>query len=142
MHAPIEITEDCAMIDGPENLTNWRRRLNMRWLAVGAGLALVPPCFGITLFYLAMPVMLIAGAAIVGGWPRIGRWLMWIGASLLSLLVFPWCIAILLHPGGRVDFMVSACLASAILLPLCDLALLLDAFKGRGGKRLHNLSGV
>ena len=49
------------MVDGPENLTDRRRRLNIRWLAVGAGLALVLPCFGITVFYLVMPVMLIVG---------------------------------------------------------------------------------
>ena len=117
------------MVDGPENLTDRRRRLNIRWLAVGAGLALVLPCFGITVFYLVMPVMLIVGAAIAGGWPRIGRWLMWTGASLLSALVFPWCVAILRHPAGPLDFMISSCIASAIFLPLCDAMLLIDGFK-------------
>jgi hypothetical protein len=101
----------------------------LRWLAASAGLVMVLPCLGITVLYLILPAMLTGGAVIVSGWPRFGRWLMWVGAFLLSILVFPWCIATLLHPGGRVDLMVSACLASAILLPLCGLALLVDVFK-------------
>jgi hypothetical protein len=69
------------------------------------------------------------GAVIVGGRPRIGRWLMWVGAFLLSVLVFPWCVAILRHPASPVDFMISSCIASAIFLPLCDVMLLIDGFK-------------
>lgn len=119
------------MIHGPKDLTDRRRSLKTRWLAACAGLALTLPCLGITLFYLVMPVMLIVGAAIARWRPRIGRWLMWIGAFLLSVLVFPWCVAILLHPASPVDLMISSCIASAIFLPLCDVMLLIDGFKRR-----------
>jgi hypothetical protein len=111
------------------------RRLKLRWLAASAGVVMVPGCFSITVFYLVLPAILIVGAVIAGRWPRLGRWLIWIGASLLSVLVLPWCVAIFLHPGGRVDFMISACIASAILLPLCNVALIVDVVKGRNTKR-------
>ena len=138
----INIVEDIVMVDGSRDVMVMHKRPVLRWLAAGTGLVMVLPCLGITVFYVVLPAVLILGAVIAGWRPLLGKWLIGIGASLLSVLVFPWCVAILFHPGGRVDFMVAACLASAILLPLCDLALLLDVFKGRGGKRLSNLSGV
>ena len=130
------------MIDSSRDMTVMHKRPVLRSLAASAGLVMVAPCLGITVFYLVLPGMLIVGAAIAGWRPQIGKSLIWIGASLLSVLVFPWCIAILFHPGGGVDLMVFACLASAVLLPLCDLALFFDAFKGRDGKRLVNPSSL
>jgi hypothetical protein len=119
------------MIDGSKHSTDGSTSLKTRWIAICAGLTLVPGCFGITLFYLILPVLLVAGAIIAGRRPSTGRWLMWIGAFLLSVLVFPWCVVALIHPPSRVVFMIFACIASAIFLPLCDVMLIIDAFKAR-----------
>ena len=131
-------------MDGSNGLVvrgvSWR----LRWSAVGAGLALVPICFGLTLYELVLPVLLIVGAILAGRWPAVGRWLMSCAAVLLGVLVFPFCVTVLLHlkerPVGSSDInwnLISlGCAASVIFLSLCVVTLVLDFVKGR--KRLDN----
>jgi hypothetical protein len=115
----------------------------LRWFAASAGLALVPICFGLTLIDLVLPAFLITGAILAGKWPRLGRWLMWISTGLLGVLVFPFSVAVLLHPAMPVDssdingiIIMSGCAASVILFPLCVVTLVLDSFKA--SKRLNS----
>ena len=112
--------------------------VKLRVLAACAGVAAALSCFWITVWYLPLPVLLIAGAAIAGAWPRLGRWLMWIGAFLSSLCLFPYYILILAHPAVPVDrhdingiLLMCVSVASVILVLICDLLLVLDGFKNR-----------
>ena len=85
---------------------------------------------------LPFPVMLIAGAAILGKWPPTGRWLMWIGASVLSVCLLPAYVLLLREMHfAHVDFLILLIdigwIGTLILLPLFDVILVIDAFKGR-----------
>ena len=89
--------------------------------------------------YLPFPVMLIVGAAILGKWPRTGRWLMWIGAAVLSVCLLPTYVLLLrkIH-FAYADLLVLLIdigwIGTLILLPLCDVMLVIDAFNGRSAK--------
>ncbi len=92
-----------------------------------------------TSLYLPFSLMLIVGAAILGRWPRTGRWLMWIGASVLSVCLLP--AYVLLLPEMHFTYVELLILlidigwiGTLILLPLCDVMLVIDAFKRRQAK--------
>jgi hypothetical protein len=129
------------MVDSSKDLVAQRRYLKVRWLAASTGLVSVSSLATTTL-YTPLPVMLMGGAAVAGRWPRIGRWLMWTGASLLSIFVLPIYFRFLLHPeAGFFSWDTSIMLinfgwvGSVILLPLCDAMLLIDVFKRRQAQR-------
>jgi hypothetical protein len=112
-----------------------RFKTGLRWLAACTGLATLSSA-AITMLYLPFPVILIVGAVVAGKWPHTGRWLMGIGASVLSVCLLP--IYVLLLPELRfayVDFLVLLIdigwVGTLIILPLCDTMLLLDGFERR-----------
>ena len=91
----------------------------------------------ITTLYLPLPILLIAGAGIAGRWPASGRFLMWAGALLLSIFVWPICIVMLLACGEQftsfdLSSLIILCFdASLILLPLLDVMLIREGIKQR-----------
>ncbi len=126
------------MIDWSGDLTAKSRSLLLRWLAACTGLVAVSGG-AMTSLYLPFPVMLIMGAAILGKWPRTGRWLIWIGASVLSVCLLP-AYAFLLWEMhfAYADLLILLIdigwIGMLILLPLCDVILVIDAFKRRSAK--------
>ena len=119
----------------------------LRWIAATTGL--VAFCsLAITIFYLPLPILLIAGAAIVGLWPAAGRWFIWVGALLLSLGVLPICVLFLLEPENPFrpldlgSFIPLGFYALLILLPLLDFMLIQEGIKRRsrsGRQALRNI---
>jgi hypothetical protein len=110
----------------------------LRWLAACTGLVAVSGG-AMTSLYLPFPVMLIVGAAILGKWPRTGRWLMWISASVLSVCLLPTYILLLREMHfARADLLILlidiGLIGTLILLPVFDVMLLMDAFKRRSAK--------
>jgi hypothetical protein len=86
-----------------------------------------------TSLYLPFPILLIVGAAIAGKWPRTGRWLMWAGASVLSVCLLPVYVLLLREMHfAYVDLLILLIdigwVGTLILLPLCDVMLVIDAF--------------
>ncbi|MGZ7090482.1 MAG: hypothetical protein ACXVKH_13525 [Candidatus Angelobacter sp.] len=126
------------MIDHSGDLIAKSRNLLLRWLAACTGLVAVSGG-AMTSLYLPFPIMLIVGAAILGKWPRTGRWLIWIGASVLSVCLLPAYVVLLgeMH-FAYVDFLIFLIdigwIGTLILLPLCDVILVIDAFKRRQAK--------
>ena len=116
----------------------------IRWLAI------VAACIaGIAGFFSVGPLLsLIASIQILGAIvqphsPRLGRWLLWVGTSFLSLYVF-----VLVAPqviegirmvrlyGDRSSYEVfSISLVSVVLIIWCDTALLIDAWRLRCAPR-------
>src|SRR5471032_2303205 len=106
-----------------------RFETKLRWCAACTGLVTLSSA-AITVLYLPFPVILLVGAAVAGKWPHTGRWLMGIGASVLSVCLLP--TYILLLPGLRFAYVDLAVLlidigwvGTLIILPLCDAMLLL-----------------
>jgi hypothetical protein len=126
------------MIDCPRDLIGKSRSLLLRWVAACTGLVAVSGG-AMTLLYLPFAIILIVGAAIVGKWPRTGRWLMWIGASVLSVCLLP--AYVLLYRKMHFAYVDLSILlidigwvGTLMLLPLCDAMLVIDAFKRRQAK--------
>jgi hypothetical protein len=100
-----------------------------RWLAILAA------CFSIIFGAAAYGTpFLILGAVIQPRAPTTGRWLVWIGALLLSLTVFSFGPGVLyeqarsLDRGGKVDTFVLF-LVSLVLVSVCDIMLVIDALR-------------
>jgi hypothetical protein len=126
------------MIDCSRDLIAKSQNLLLRWLAACTGLVAVSGG-AMTSLYLPFPVMLIVGAAILGKWPRTGRWLMWIGASVLSVCLLPTYILLLREMHfSYADLLILLIdigwIGTLILLPLFDVMLLIDAFKRQPAK--------
>jgi hypothetical protein len=130
-------------------LTVRRNDMQLRWVAAGTGLVTFSS-MAITTLYLPMPVMMIAGAAITGRWPRLGRLLMWISALALSGCVLPVYLVFLyellreknfalLYPPDSTGMLISlGWLGTLILLPLCDVLLVLNLPKAKVFKIAEN----
>jgi hypothetical protein len=94
----------------------------------------------ITLLYLPLPFLLIIGASLAGCRPRAAKWLMYIGASVLSVCVLPVYAVLLFEPRGHLSGAMAVLIdlgwqASLILLPLFDVMLVLDWVRAR--KSVH-----
>jgi hypothetical protein len=92
-----------------------------------------------TSLYLPFPMILLVGAAIVGKWPRTGRWLMWVGASVLTVCLLPAYVLLLReihfsYVDSSILLIDIGWVGTLILLPLCDVMLVIDAFKRRQAK--------
>ena len=125
------------MIDCSRDLISKNRNLLLRWLAACTGLVAFSGA-ALTSLYLPFPVVLIVGAAILSKWPRTGRWLMWIGASVLSVCLLPAYVLLLREMHfAYADLLILLIdigwIGTLILLPLCDVMLVIDAFKRRNG---------
>jgi hypothetical protein len=106
----------------------------IRWLAVIAGCASIvfgPLAFG--------SLFLVVGAVVQPRAPTSAKWLMWVGALLLSVFVIPLGIstafeqAKLTHLDHHItmDPMFVLLALSATILCCCDAALLIEALKSR-----------
>lgn len=110
---------------------------SIRWLAFLAGCS--SAAFGLAA--LGSP-FLILGALIQPRARITGRWLMWLGALLLSQVVLPYGFVIandginVLRGNHENAFvLMSSLLAiSAVLVCLCDVALVIEALKSKGDK--------
>jgi len=116
----------------------------VRWLAIAAG------CFSASAGFLAfgwlfplVPAFLVLGAVVQPRSPRPGKWLMWLGAFFLSLVVLPIGVEMLfggirslrLHHEGFIIVPFSLSLVSVLLVLLCDTALLIDGMTMRRNLR-------
>jgi hypothetical protein len=104
----------------------------IRWLAVLAG------CSSAIFAALAFGAPFLILGAIVQPWARTtGRWLIWLGAFLLSLMVVPFGTGIVLGQArhlGRDNWSFSIFplfVLSTALIYCCDIALVTDAFKSK-----------
>jgi hypothetical protein len=116
--------------------------IRTRWLAVVTGcFTAVAGTFVGGLFFL-IPSFLILGAVVQPRSPRSGRWLMWLGAFLLSLMTLPLASVLLSEsiPTLRVHYdygeltLVSLCAMSVFLVIWCDVELVVDAIRMRRGR--------
>jgi hypothetical protein len=121
----------------PNGIAQVRIEARLRWIAAGTGLVTMSG-LAITVLYLPFPILLIVGAAIAGKWLRTGRWLMWIGASVISVCVLPFYVLelpVLMRsffvPDVPIMLINIGWMGTMILLPLCDVMLILDGFRGR-----------
>jgi hypothetical protein len=89
--------------------------------------------------FVVVPGFLVMGAMVAGRLPRVGKYLIWLGAVPLTLLGLPLGVSILLihlQPGS--DPRVAAgVLSSVALVVLCDVALIVGELKTR-----HTLIGA
>lgn len=111
----------------------------IRWLALAAGCSSgVAGCLIMGYYFAIYPVPLILGAAAQPRYPLCGRWIIRIGALILSIPVLPYGGGLMLlsvkHLYGAHDFNFLSVLTlwavSFSLLTWCDVALVIDAFKG------------
>jgi hypothetical protein len=112
-----------------------RMRRSLRWTAALTGLVTFSS-LAITLLYLPLPVLLIVGASVARRKPHTAKWLMCIGASVLSVFVLPVYAVLLFEPREHLHDAVALLInlgwkASLILLPLFDVMLVLDWIKAR-----------
>jgi hypothetical protein len=112
-----------------------RMRRSLRWIAALTGLVTFSS-LAITLLYLPLPVLLIVGASVARRKPHTAKWLMYIGASVLSVFVLPVYAVLLFEPREHLHDAVALLInlgwkASLILLPLFDVMLVLDWIKAR-----------
>jgi hypothetical protein len=102
---------------------------SIRWLAVLAG------CFsGVFLFSALGAPFLILGAAIQARAYTTGRWLMWVGAVLLSLFVFPLSpeiVAEMRRPDLWQTWFTPLLAVATVFVCCCDVALLVEGFASR-----------
>ncbi len=107
---------------------------SVRWLAFFAGCS--SAAFGLVAF--GAP-FLILGALIQPRARTSARWLMWVGALLLSQIIVPYGFVIAHSALGPIRentfFLLDSLLRiSAILVCLCDIALVIEALKSKGDK--------
>jgi hypothetical protein len=110
-------------------------RRSLRWTAALIGLVTFSS-LAITLLYLPLPVLLIVAASVAGRRPRTTKWLMYIGASVLSVCISPVYAVLLFEPREHLPDAVAVLInlgwkASLILLPLFDVMLVLDWIRAR-----------
>ena len=112
----------------------------IRILALATGVMTAVSCFWISVLWLPLPFLLIIGSFIASTLPRVGEWLMWIGAVLLSISLFPIYIWLLRHPEVPVDqydingmIIMAVTVTSVILVPLFDAALIRVRLKRNPG---------
>jgi hypothetical protein len=107
----------------------------IRWLAVLAGFS--------SAVFAAMAFgapFLILGAVIQPRARTSGRWLIWLGALFLSLVVIPFGTGVVLENArhlGRDNWsftMFPLFVVSTALVCWCDVALVIDAFKSKGNE--------
>ncbi len=109
--------------------------LKLRWLAILAGC--FSAVFGVSAF--GAP-FLILGAAIQPRARTSGRWLMWLGALLLSLIVVPFGTRAVFEGAkhlGRDNFsftLFPLFVVSTALVYWCDVALVMQALRVRRNK--------
>ena len=114
----------------------------LRWLALAAGcvsgIALVS--FGVLSVFGLLPMV---GAAIQRRMPRVGRWVLYVGAALLTYLVVPFGMVALRETikTGFFPFdfvavtLTLAWLLSPALVIWCDVALVVEAVRERRTRR-------
>ena len=102
-----------------------------RWVAGVTGC--VTAAVGVPILSLLSPVLagcLVLGALLASCFPRYARDLMWFGAGVTSLWMFPWGFGILrlaIKLGGT-DWRVIAAIIGAMVLTVCsDAALVIEA---------------
>lgn len=117
-------------------------RNRTRWLAILAGgISGIAGVLPYGLFWLLIPSILILGVIVQRWSPSPGRWLMWLGAFLLTLNVGLFLAPALLeirslrstHDVNLLAVIVLA-LASVVLVGWCDVALVVDARRSRSAR--------
>jgi hypothetical protein len=109
----------------------------IRWVAIAAGCVAGVFGIGLTFIFPIFSIPLIVGAITQPRSTRSGRWLMWVGALLLSCfsLYFAWSVMVddLRNSSRYHDSMILIFLflavATVILLSWCDVELVLEAVK-------------
>jgi hypothetical protein len=109
----------------------------VRWVAIAAGCVGGIFGMGLTLLFPIFSVPLILGAIVHPSTPRPGKWLMWVGALVLSCtgLYFSWGVMLDdLRNGLRYpDFMTVGIfylsIATVIIVSWCDLELVVEAIR-------------
>lgn len=111
----------------------------IRWLAIVAGCssAVVGVSFGA--FFAAFPAILILGAIVPPRAPTTGRWLLWVIALLLSVMLVPFGFGVVLESpkmlrinhGGMMILISSMFAVSTASLLWLDVALVMEAFRAK-----------
>lgn len=122
------------MVAGSEDTSQVNRELSLdadvlsaklRWLAVLAGCS--SAIFGVMAFG---AIFLILAALIQARARTTGRWLMWLGALLLSVVI-PYGIGIVFSRASWSINTFPLFLLSTVLVCWCDLALLIEALRSK-----------
>ncbi len=125
------------MIGQREMLGSGVASTRIRWLALVAGCsAALAGGVSYSWLFLIQGVPLSLGAFIQPRSPTLGRWLMWVGALVLSPFIIPYGFAMARDMGtldwttGDTAVAISLLfLVSAALLLLCDIALVIEGFQ-------------
>ena len=105
----------------------------VRWLAVATGVASALALFPVWFFL--YPALLITGGVIQPRHPRAGRWLVWLGAANLGVIIYVYDAIIFPHPWREPQIMVVPFSASTILLLWCYAELVVDGLKQMRARR-------
>jgi hypothetical protein len=118
----------------PENLSTDVLTRTTRILAIVAGVFTAIACIFLGGLFFVLPVCLILGALTQPRAPKLGKWLLWIAAFLLSILMIP--IGAVVVQETTVHFstnfklaetaFAAVCVIGAVLVLCCDVALLFD----------------
>jgi hypothetical protein len=105
----------------------------IRWLAVATGFfAAIAGSFGFGVGFAIVPSFLILGAIIQPRFPRVGRGLICAGALWLTFWVFDVGVFMVLENRSTDRLgVVALSLVSALLVVLCDLAIVIEELKLR-----------
>jgi hypothetical protein len=118
-----------------------------RWLAIAAGC--VSGLAGSLPFgplFSALPLILVLGAILQRWSPHPGRWLMWLGAFYLTMVVAMFLAPAVLSPkrllapyyDRNILIFFALSVASLALVGWCDLALIIDARKSKNASAPAN----
>jgi hypothetical protein len=121
----------------------------LRWFAsvialtVAIGATVIGGSFGFSFLYWELPSLLLVGAILSGKAPAVGRFLMWFGAAILTVLFLPMAIQelFILHRYGSVDGYLSfnhyhlqkaaAAIAVIVSVTAIDIALVVETVTRR-----------
>lgn len=122
---------------GRKQMLSGAASARIRWLALVAGCsAALAGGVSYSWLYLIFGLPLVLGAIIQPQAPTSGRWLMWVGALVLSPFIIPYGFA-MARDMGTLDWTTGGTavaisllfIASGALLLLCDMALVIEGFQ-------------
>jgi hypothetical protein len=102
----------------------------IRWLAIATGIASALALFPALL--LQYSILLIAGGIIQPRFPSVGKWLVWVGAAGLSVMLVTYDVLFFPGPLPHPHYMRLTFSASTVLVVWCCVELVAD-----GVKRMH-----
>jgi len=133
----------------PKNQANWvvTRRIRSLAVATGCFIAVGGSSSAGGLYCPIVAGILVLGAIVQPHSPRAGKWLMWAGASLLTLLFVPFSILVLPKAIGGLRYyhdysdlgVISHWVVSLLLLIWCDTVLVIDTWRIRGVREVAEL---